>query len=125
MIGLTAGRRAWRATGVSITNTGFRLSGKTVVAGETVTWTSRDTANHQIVADDKSFITYGGSVLLRGTVAKHAGRPDIARLRLRRQQRRSSLDERRSRSKARAGAPCGPPRLLCFQGALCYSRARM
>ena len=42
---------------VTIAQTGFQPSAITVAAGETVTWTNRDTsgASHQIVADDGSF----------------------------------------------------------------------
>ena len=55
MIGLTAAPSGLAVTGVSITNTGFRPSGTTVVAGQTVTWTKNDTSRHQVVANDGSF----------------------------------------------------------------------
>src|SRR2546425_12849708 len=40
---------------VSITSTGFHPSAVTIPAGDSVTWTNNDTAQHQVVADDGSF----------------------------------------------------------------------
>jgi plastocyanin len=42
-------------TGIKITKAGFSPSSVTIGFGDSVTWTNRDTANHQVVADSGSF----------------------------------------------------------------------
>ncbi len=53
---------------VTILNTGFEPPSVNVTAGETVTWTNRGTANHQVVADDGSFTS---PVLAPGQTYQH------------------------------------------------------
>jgi plastocyanin len=69
------------ARSVSITKTGFQPSSITVVAGDTVTWTNTDTANHQVVANNGSFSSpvlaskqsYRHTFKTGGTFAYHDG----------------------------------------------------
>src|SRR5436190_17188766 len=42
-------------TGIRITKTGFSPGSVTIAFGDSVTWTNRDTTNHQVVADNGSF----------------------------------------------------------------------
>jgi plastocyanin len=53
---------------VWITRNGFRPTPVSIEAGEKVTWVNRDTANHQIAADDGSFTS---AVLARGATFSH------------------------------------------------------
>jgi plastocyanin len=71
VVGLTTAPSSLAATGVSITNNGFRPIGVTVVAGETVTWTNNDTSRHQVVANDGSF---SSPVLAAGQSFSHVFR---------------------------------------------------
>jgi plastocyanin len=66
---------------VWITRSGFRPTPVSVEAGEKGTWVNRDTANHQIAADDGSFTspvlargaTFSHTFVLAGTVGYHDG----------------------------------------------------
>src|SRR5947209_20327988 len=42
-------------TTVTITKTGFPAATVAVAVGDTVTWTNRDTVNHQVTADSGTF----------------------------------------------------------------------
>jgi plastocyanin len=42
-------------TGIRITKSGFSPGSVTIAFGDSVTWTNRDTSNHQVVADNGSF----------------------------------------------------------------------
>jgi plastocyanin len=54
--GLAAVAVAGAATvSVAIVRDGFRPAARTVQAGDTVTWTNRDTVSHQVVADNGTF----------------------------------------------------------------------
>jgi plastocyanin len=55
VIGMGAAPTSLAATGVSITRTGYKPAGVTVLAGQAVTWTNNDTLRHQVVANDGSF----------------------------------------------------------------------
>jgi plastocyanin len=66
---------------VWITRSGFRPTPVSIEAGEKVTWVNRDTANHQIIADDGSFTspvrargaTFSHTFASGGTFAYHDG----------------------------------------------------
>jgi plastocyanin len=49
---------------VDITNKGFKPNKVTIDFGDTVTWTNKDAANHQVVADNNAF---AGSAILAAT----------------------------------------------------------
>lgn len=55
---LTTASPAGAATiDVRITRAGFEPAGVTITAGDTVRWTNRDSANHQVVSDTGSFVS--------------------------------------------------------------------
>jgi plastocyanin len=55
---LTAASPAGAATiDVRITRTGFEPASVTITAGDTVRWTNRDSANHQVVSDTGAFVS--------------------------------------------------------------------
>jgi plastocyanin len=56
VVGLAATAVAGAATvTIAVVKDGFRPAARTVQAGDTVTWTNRDTVSHQVVADNGTF----------------------------------------------------------------------
>ena len=52
-----AGPAGAATKGINIYSTGFSPKSVTITEGDTVTWTNRDTANHQILADKGQFVS--------------------------------------------------------------------
>jgi len=59
---------------VWVTRGGFQPTPIAIKAGERVTWTNEDTANHQIVADDGSFSSAVLAAAASRTRSRSAGR---------------------------------------------------